>query len=704
MNRVILLGVLLFISLRLSAQRMSSQEREILQYQDQRSLGEGELVKYLSNKNPLLRYRAIIALANIQDTTTIDTLMVVLEDQESNVRSAAAFALGQIRKMATVNTLLGVLRKEKDSSVQARLLEAVGKCGGINDLNELLDFYDSNKLILPLKDFALSISRFAIRGIKSERSIWTCFDLVINEMPEVQSIALFALWRSAPYGLIDLEISKHLDQFIKLTKHKNANIRMNMAILVGRSKSKDAEEILDSLEQTETKFNDWQVWIQIIRARLVLSTKSEEIIKWSSKYLALENNHIKIVTLQALTSLPSVIFEQTEAVDTLCKIISKLADDNNGEIESVRGEALVTLGRQFPNELVRFHGWLSNNKISPRLKAKLVEGIAQQSTRQNLEILLAHLNDDTLRVAMVAWDYIKKMLTPTLIKSYKLDTITEASLSKLLLQKAKMALAKNDMGITTVVASLFADTIVYKIFSDAQLTDQIVDELISTFEKSKIPDDVEAMQAIMDVLSDISDIRSVPFFEKALSLSDKAIASNAASALLRITGKDYSPRITKLEIPNRTDKDWHLLESINPQQCVRITTTKGEIVLVLQKEYAPFTVLNFVKLIQMGFYNGLSFHRVVPDFVIQGGDPRGDGWGGPGYTMRTEISLLNYEEGSCGMASAGRDTEGCQFFITHVPTPHLDGRYTIFARVISGMEVVDQIQVGDNILSMELIN
>jgi cyclophilin family peptidyl-prolyl cis-trans isomerase len=150
------------------------------------------------------------------------------------------------------------------------------------------------------------------------------------------------------------------------------------------------------------------------------------------------------------------------------------------------------------------------------------------------------------------------------------------------------------------------------------------------------------------------------------------------------------------------DNDWKMLESIKPNQRVSFRTAKGTFTVRLHKEDAPFTVLAFFKLVKQKFYNGLTFHRVVPDFVIQGGDPRGDGWGGAGFTIRSEWSLVDFERGSVGMASSGKDTEGCQFFITHVPTPHLDGRYTLFATVMSGMEVVDRIQVGDRILSAEL--
>jgi cyclophilin family peptidyl-prolyl cis-trans isomerase len=117
---------------------------------------------------------------------------------------------------------------------------------------------------------------------------------------------------------------------------------------------------------------------------------------------------------------------------------------------------------------------------------------------------------------------------------------------------------------------------------------------------------------------------------------------------------------------------------------------------------SPFTCINFATLIRNGFFDGLSFHRVVPNFVIQGGDPRGDGWGGPGYSIRSEFGSEHYDEGTVGVASSGKDTEGCQWFVTHSKTPHLDGRYTIFGNIVSGMEVVNKIQVGDKILKMRL--
>ena len=129
----------------------------------------------------------------------------------------------------------------------------------------------------------------------------------------------------------------------------------------------------------------------------------------------------------------------------------------------------------------------------------------------------------------------------------------------------------------------------------------------------------------------------------------------------------------------------------------RVRTNLGEFTLELDPALAPGTVANFVTLARDGFYNGLTFHRVVPDFVIQGGDPRGDGWGGPGYAIRCEYNGAPYRTGTVGMATAGKDTGSSQFFVTHSPQPHLNGRYTVFGRVLDGQDVVDRIQVGHTI-------
>lgn len=128
-----------------------------------------------------------------------------------------------------------------------------------------------------------------------------------------------------------------------------------------------------------------------------------------------------------------------------------------------------------------------------------------------------------------------------------------------------------------------------------------------------------------------------------------------------------------------------------------LITSKGPVHLRLDCRDAPLTCLNFLQLADQGFYNGLTFHRVVPDFVVQGGDPRGDGFGGPGYDIRDEINRLRYRRGTVGMALAGPDTGGSQFFIALSEQPHLDGGYTVFGQVVSGDDVLDRLVPGDRI-------
>jgi peptidyl-prolyl cis-trans isomerase B (cyclophilin B) len=144
----------------------------------------------------------------------------------------------------------------------------------------------------------------------------------------------------------------------------------------------------------------------------------------------------------------------------------------------------------------------------------------------------------------------------------------------------------------------------------------------------------------------------------------------------------------------------------NSQLTATINTTKGNIRLILFPDKTPLTVLNFVNLSRRGFYDGLSFHRVIPDFMIQGGCPVGNGTGGPGYRFKDEFSkdLRHDKPGKLSMANAGPGTNGCQFFITHVSTPWLDDKHAIFGQVVDeeDQKVVNAIAGGDKINSITI--
>jgi len=135
----------------------------------------------------------------------------------------------------------------------------------------------------------------------------------------------------------------------------------------------------------------------------------------------------------------------------------------------------------------------------------------------------------------------------------------------------------------------------------------------------------------------------------------------------------------------------------NKKYMAKIETNKGVIELELYPKHAPKTVNNFVFLARKGFYDGVSFHRVISNFMIQGGDPTGTGAGGPGYSFEDEVAdnPLTHETGVISMANAGPNTNGSQFFITHSPQPHLNGKHTVFGKVVSSQNVVDSIRQGN---------
>jgi len=174
------------------------------------------------------------------------------------------------------------------------------------------------------------------------------------------------------------------------------------------------------------------------------------------------------------------------------------------------------------------------------------------------------------------------------------------------------------------------------------------------------------------------------------------VVRREAGARLAALGRT-APPLGAAEAGRTLDDYRQIVERTRRPRTVEVRTTKGAFRLRLACPQAPLTCLNFLQLAGQGFYNGLTFHRVVADFVVQGGDPRGDGTGGPGYDLRDEINRLRYVRGTAGMALSGPDTGGSQFFVVLSEQPHLDGGYTAFGQVVAGLEVLDAIVPGDRI-------
>jgi cyclophilin family peptidyl-prolyl cis-trans isomerase len=210
----------------------------------------------------------------------------------------------------------------------------------------------------------------------------------------------------------------------------------------------------------------------------------------------------------------------------------------------------------------------------------------------------------------------------------------------------------------------------------------------------------DAALSILDALGKQKTAKANEAIKTALDSNDHLIRRRAV-ALLKGNGLgSFSARIGTVKTSHTSSDYERAVARIGKHVRAIVTTTKGSFTIDLLPEDAPLTVDNFIQLAKRKYFNGITVHRVVPNFVIQDGDPRGDGNGGPGYQIRCEINEVPYERGAVGMALSGKDTGGSQWFVTHSPQPHLDGGYTVFGNVVSGMETVDNIARGDVIRSI----
>jgi cyclophilin family peptidyl-prolyl cis-trans isomerase len=237
-----------------------------------------------------------------------------------------------------------------------------------------------------------------------------------------------------------------------------------------------------------------------------------------------------------------------------------------------------------------------------------------------------------------------------------------------------------------------------KDYNDAQLA--ILDALFKLDKKESVPTLVIALNSKNYLLRKkaFEYLRSM---EKDSEFARTATAGALAKKQNQVLPYSYGSKLGQIL---NTNADYaRAVSRKNGQTKAILTTEKGTFTIDLLPEDAPLTVDNFVKLAKSGYFNGLAVHRVVPNFVMQDGDPRGDGNGGPGWEIRCELNMLSYERGAVGMALSGKDTGGSQWFVTHSPQPHLDGGYTIFGRVNEiDMKIVDAIARGDKILSVKI--
>jgi peptidylprolyl isomerase len=633
-------------------------EHAVIVAEDTRQADAPALMTAVTHNQPRIRTLALRALGRIGDRASWSLVEPALADRAIQVREQAALAAGLIGGDGVTTALRQRFVVERVASVRAELAFAVGRAATLDDLNWLqARVADRNE--------ALTVRGRAAHGL----------GLLLMRLPADTAL---------PPTLIG-------DLAAVATRRGPAATGAAFALARFASVPSDADAatIRAAFEAARTEA------ARAYLARAVAKVKSPDARNTLAAAVAELStpNSVRIEALRALGAFPP-------GPETLAALAPGLADafvqtqiqtlqslERLGPAAAPLGGDVELLATASPSTWVKDTAIVTLAKIdAARARPVVISALAQAwPANQGALRALASLGTDADMNLVIS--RLSGELREAAVAAESLGGFADAQLDALARTPLKTALARPDLALT----SLIADIAARRRWAD------FAADLVAVYPSFTRPDDVEAKVVIINALGELGDQSVLPLLETELTSVDHVVAVAAAAAIQKLTGQDVSDRVppasgTRGETPSLSE----LRDAVNAR--VRIMTNRGVIVMAMNGE-TPLTAHNFVKLVRSGFYDGLTFHRVVPNFVAQGGDPRGDGWGGPGYTIRDEAAIASHIRGAVGIATAGKDTGGCQFFINHGSNLHLDGTYTMFARVIAGMNNADQLQVGDTILT-----
>jgi len=624
-----------------------SEFQRIYRYQDEQKLDS--LLSFTSDFDPSFRFMVANALASFQSEQGLDSLYKLMYDPVMKVRTAAAYAIGQIGNKGSFTELLKAFKSKDtlnvDNIYNATIIESIGKLGGKNLLPALatVSTYRVTDTLL-LTGQSRAIYNYALRGMTTTEGTDKMVQYLTEDgFPEkVKLIAANYLARSK-----DLDLDIYKNRLVQvMNEDKDVNVRMAVALALGKTKDL---EVFQALQNQFKEEKDYRVKSNIVR-----SMSNFSYIKVIEPILELLNDD----NLHVANTAANYLVNNGNSNDaTIYK--NYLNDSLHYSIQSKIYSAIL--------KYMPVYYTNTKNKIKKEILVK----IDNASSEYEQSAYLTSIGYDPYNYQDIL-DISAKSKSP-IIKSTAANSIAElmksANFIKAyrgghlrkkaeIIELVKEEIAKGDVGSLAIYGELFAD-------EELNLKPLVEDASFLKLAQSKLslPKEIETYNSL-----------------------GKAIAF--------LSGRKFVAKTPEYNHPI----DWSIFDVYGDSIQVAIKTDKGVIRVEMYTQYAPGSVSNFLNLSKDDFYDGKAIHRVVPNFVIQGGCPRGDGYGGLNYTIRSEVPQLYYEEeGYIGMASAGLHTEGTQWFITHSPAMHLSGKYTIFGKVISGMDVVHNIEVGDKI-------
>ena len=638
----------------------------LLALEDTRSSGAGDLERLLRDPDRGVKRRAALAAGRLGDPALLPALLDLLNDGDVAVRRMAAFALGLARDRAAVDRLI-VSLADNDAEVRGRAAEALGRIGDTRAAPEIAR--------LVVDSLPKTISRMTVRGDDPGS--------VVDTWAE-QRLALFALarladvpsarkalldgdrprfdWWAATWVAMRLESPALRPVLAAAVSSSDARSRALAARGLGALRDASAVELLPPLARDA----DETVAREALRALARIGDPRGTAT--AGALLAASSDVVRREALRTLSVLPpdpslrprlvSLVAERdawirAAALGALAHadrsdfvlVLSGLDADPVWWVRSALASALGTLGDEMSVGVL--HAMLRDE--DPRVLPAVLEALGRARGKDALDTLRRHLEHDDLGVRVAAAEGIASLgpsgASPALVAAWR------------------RGLGDGPGELEARIATV----------------------------KALVAQGHDAAEAGLAQVAREDPSRAVRA-RAALALREKGAPVPGPEAVHR-PALDYreamAPYAPRPGVPLYTPRAF-------------LRTRHGTIEIHLDVVEAPLTSASFVALARAGFYDGLVFHRVEPGFVVQGGCPRGDGNGGPGYALRCEITRRPFGRGTVGMALSGKDTGGSQFFITLDPQPQLDGDFTVFGQVVAGMDAVDRLRPGDAIERVEV--
>jgi cyclophilin family peptidyl-prolyl cis-trans isomerase len=616
-----------------------------------------DLTRLLTDEEARIRRRAALAIGRVGLGDGVEPLLPVLGDSDPEVRQMAAFALGLIGDRRARDPLIMALN-DPAPMMQASAAEAlglIGDAGAAAPLAALLTRTIESGALVQLpgdnvdvrRDTPAAVFRLAVVALVRLKAFDQLAAAVLDGsgQPRVR-------WWPVAFALQRLENPRAVTALRTLARETQPYTRAFAIRGLGTLKDRSSASVLIPLVSGA----DRGVAFEAIRAlgRIGDPAAAAPLIKVIHDRMTPKGLRVEAITALGGIKAPNV-------ADELLDLVSDPVAD-------IRAAALAASAAADREGFVTILSGLDPDPdwtVRAAL-ATILGGLTPEVAMPRLTLLLADKDQRVIPRVLAAFVKLKAPNADAIVlERLKVDDPPV---------RAAAAAAVGELKPASGPAALAA-----------------------AYELGRRDNMYTARAAALAALRQYGAAAAEPVLETALSDPDWAVRVRAAQLLKELNPSSDADRRIR-PAPTRIPADAYrtprlISPQVSPQ--VYLDTDRGTIQIELAVLDATITAENFVQLARMGFYNGLAAHRVVPNFVVQTGDPRADSEGGPGYTIRDELNELPYVRGTLGMALDWQDTGGSQFFITVSPQPHLDARYTVFGRVVSGMEIVDALQQGE---------